>query len=1510
MAKRKRKPILLWLIQLSLTILPLVAILLISLFRVQSVWLSALDHLPSIITQYVAEETGADLGIGTFRITWTGLQATGVTLDYNQIPIARAPALEVMFPLWGQRTLDIRATNPEIWLHRDRRGVWNVEKFFQETDTEAGLQIPINIQVRRGTVHLRDTMVAKGRAPVQAEVLDIEGSALIRERWLKADLQFTHEQTGETRLELFRDEQQTALNGSASRLSWQLAKHYIPKIPVNPYNAFATQVKFQTLSAEGQEALYYSGEGNLEVESFRVDRRPAPWRNITGSFQFSNAGVTTDLRAQGEDNAQVKLALQPAQNDWQFALELEARGANAARLWRTFAENNPVIRGGYAVKGRGYGSFSEPVFEGEARVDSAQTQEYRAERLSSSFLLTREGVWLPNLQARVENAPINAKVEYRFNQARAPLKAYVSAHRLRLEQIASLRRSGFQGTVSGRALLSGTPEALEATLNLTGEDLRYKNRAVGSLRARAIYRDDLLRVESAALTGHAGFVKAFGEYRGGKLDFQVSGTEIDLERLQTYLDAFQSEGNGSQRATRKQKTDFELDGIGYARGSLTGSLENPVFEGSVEVYGGRVGSFGAEVATAKVAASTKRVQLSDIQILRRSARIFGNGSINLQPQSPTIDFALTAQEVNAEDLNTYLGDKIQVSGLINGSLRLTGSVEIPRVFAEIQSERLVVDQLPFQSLSATLRYQNARGLEIEQANARLEDGIIELNGSYQADELKVLFQANELPLRAFAAYLPEEVSLRGLVNLQGEFNGSIEKPNGFVTVSTQPITLNRAPVGNIEGRIEVVDGLWRSQRLTVKEERDLLELTDVLYDPDNDALWFNGKAEQLPVSWVRRLALAVINTEQADPALIAKLQSIQGTLSGDWSMSGSTKQPEVTATIRAQNLLWDDQSLGEAFLNGAWSRETLTIERLRWEREEARLLVSGIAEMEGSIQANIQMEKFPLTLLQVWDPNLTGIEGTVNLNAQATGRTQSPNITASVQAQDLVTRGQPVEAVSVGSLRIQEGSIQIKDSSVTIDGYIGQVSGKLPFRWDPFEIPKDEPVDLAVRLQDGTPLSVLSLYAPIDADRTSGFISARIDLSGTLDQLEPTGFVEIKGGTLGFSGARTLLENLRLEARFDKGIATIAEASALSSAGGSLRIDPVTMDLQDIESLRLNTSLTLSDFRIEELNPMGVPLIARGSLNGTLKAVGPWRNPLIEGRVEVSNGTLRLPAEWGGEQTPREYEFNPRFLITVDVKPNFELSNAGLQAYLEGSMGVSGSLQEPAMNGTFILSRGSLSLPTTRLRLEPDSSILMSYPFTNLEGESTMRLDLNLRATTSVVYTDFTGDPIRYRIELNIRGPLDDPNRFQMTAQSDPPGLSERRILTLLGRGAVIEDLASGRDPSQILREQLLDVATGQVLPALFENIETGLSAAFGLEQLVLDYNPRAPFSVYIVKNLFDGVGIAYRRSFATQTQQWQARLFYRLPVQNRLLQRIKVGVGIDERQQVFYFIEASALFR
>jgi autotransporter translocation and assembly factor TamB len=724
-------------------------------------------------------------------------------------------------------------------------------------------------------------------------------------------------------------------------------------------------------------------------------------------------------------------------------------------------------------------------------------------------------------------------------------------------------------------------------------------------------------------------------------------------------------------------------------------------------------------------------------------------------------------------------------------------------------------------------------------------------------------------------------------------------------------------------RVEGAKGTLTLQAMLNAPEGRIL-LDTLRYTPETATIEAQGALEAIPVSWVRQLMLAL--PVEVPPDLPERTDTLNGTLSARWQLSGTTEKPQLAFDGQALHITWNGRSLGELQARGNWSQEQLDFQ-VRWQAESSRLEAKGSLQDE-TLNAEMELSQFPLEWLPLWEPSLPPIKGILDLTMLATGSPKQPELTLSATVQRLelplsspsdpsdLSGGSnasqpptfPIDQLLFSRIEVREGAITTEDALIQVRDYRARLSGQLPFKWSSRTIPRDEPISVHLTIKE-QPLRLLELFLPIDVERTAGTLNARLDIEGTLNELKPRGELQIAQGSLALESFSTYLHELGLQVEFDGQQARIVQAQARSSAGGQLDLTG-TIDVAREEPV-LALSGRLQRFTLNEPHlPMGGS--ARGHLDGEFSLRGTLKKPQLAAHLKVLDGFLSLPAEMQMAQGGFALPANPELNVQIQVAPGFTLRNPNLDARMEGALQISGTLGEPRASGTFNLQGGALNLPTARLRLQPESLILLTYPHTTPTGETIARLELDVRATTTVVALDYTGAPQRYRVELDIRGPLDDPQRFQMVARSDPPGLSEQRILSLLGRGSALEALARGDNPVQIFRQQLSEVVAGQVMPALLSPLETGIAEALGLEQfaLDLDYTGNTPAQIYLVKELFNGFGISYRRSLAITNPPYEVRLFYRLPFRYRFLQRLKIGWGFDNTQRQFLFIEGSLLFR
>jgi hypothetical protein len=1040
------------------------------------------------------------------------------------------------------------------------------------------------------------------------------------------------------------------------------------------------------------------------------------------------------------------------------------------------------------------------------------------------------------------------------------------------------------------------------------------------------------------------------------LDIDFGADEVDLNRLASLL-GYNSGNQGGDAG----KT-LRLDGIAYLRGRLTGTRSHPTIRAQTAIFDGRVGDIGMELLAARVILDKHRISLPEIIVYRRTAVAQASGEVELPSEDGTRPLHFKAQghisDFDLATLTEWSESPVKLAGLANLSFSANGTPEQFEITGELTGGKVQLDKLIADSAATPFRltrHERETVLQLDSVQVQLREGIaqgqVQLTLQDAGTSLRAAWNAHSVPLSILAPYLPESYHLNGVLNTQGRLEGFLDALHAESTWHLTHLNLNGVALGEATGhaawlpqveslltpegsggiqevplakqRVEGAKGTLTLQAMLNAPEGRIL-LDTLRYTPETATIEAQGALEAIPVSWVRQLMLAL--PVEVPPDLPERTDTLNGTLSARWQLSGTTEKPQLAFDGQALHITWNGRSLGELQARGNWSQEQLDFQ-VRWQAESSRLEAKGSLQDE-TLNAEMELSQFPLEWLQLWEPSLPPIKGILDLTMLATGSPKQPELTLSATVQRLelplsspsdpsdLSGGSnasqpptfPIDQLLFSRIEVREGAITTEDALIQVRDYRARLSGQLPFRWSSRTIPRDEPISVHLTIKE-QPLRLLELFLPIDVERTAGTLNARLDIEGTLNELKPRGELQIAQGSLALESLSTYLHELGLQVEFDGQRARIVQAQARSSAGGQLDLTG-TIDVAREEPV-LALSGRLQRFTLNEPHlPMGGS--ARGHLDGEFSLRGTLKKPQLAAHLKVLDGFLSLPAEMQMAQGGFALPANPELNVQIQVAPGFTLRNPNLDARMEGALQISGTLGEPRASGTFSLQGGALNLPTARLRLQPESLILLTYPHTTPTGETIARLELDVRATTTVVALDYTGDPQRYRVELDIRGPLDDPQRFQMVARSDPPGLSEQRILSLLGRGSALEALARGDNPVQIFRQQLSEVVAGQVMPALLSPLETGIAEALGLEQfaLDLDYTGNTPAQIYLVKELFNGFGISYRRSLAITNPPYEVRLFYRLPFRYRFLQRLKIGWGFDNTQRQFLFIEGSLLFR
>ena len=1546
--------------QWLLILLPACLMLMAGAFYGLRVWLTVEQLLPNALRDYLRRQADLDVQIERIHLSWRRLQAWNLSMRLpDGSPLGRVRYLELHLPR-GNMPLRIQLERPHLYLTRDAQGRWNIDPLLRRPPRRAEVQIPLELTSTEGTLEFHDEFVRPhGRQSLRLSSVQIRQLGRSMMIWAQGN----SPSTGTLRLNALSDGERWHLYLAAERLRWATVAPYLPTDALRLREGEgALQLEMLALP---NRPLQMAGmvQGTLREPYYQQTR--LPWREARFSVHFTESSLAGKLNTpDGALQLLGALERRGRGQGWHYALTLRAQGANAAdiekliaQLGKDSAQRELRSAGRYALQLQVVGSWrprkgwrqlvAQANATGEVQLERLDTPQGRLEQIEVPLLLTRGRLYLRDARANFGGGLLRVNATANLNATRTSFQLSVLARKIRLAQIPALRDQKLGGMLNVQLLGEGTFDKPHLTANLLSDALQYSGTPLGTLRARLDYQNQKVQIPAAILQGAIGSVQwagavEFGKASAPKLDIDFSVDELDLNRLAGLL------GYNSGNKDAYAEKPLRLDGIAYLRGKLTGTPSRPEIRAQTAVFDGRIGDIGMELLAARAIVHKERILLPEILVYRRSAVAYASGEIEMPTHDGTQPLRFNAQgqlaDFDLAALTEWSESPVKLAGLANLSFSAKGTPEQFEITGELTSGKVQLDKLMADSATAQFqltRHERQTALQLAPVQVQLRESTtqaqVQLTWRDEGVHLQAEWNARAVPLSVLTPYLPEGYRLNGILHAQGWLEGFTDALRAEANWQLAHLNLNGVALGEAtgnlnlvppEGRGNLTEGVFQNGTLTLQATLNAPEgkvhLDTLRYTLDTATIEAEGLLEAIPLGWVRQLALVL--PLELPPDLPERIDTLNGILNARWQLSGTTEKPQLTFDGQATQLAWNGQSLGELQAQGNWSQEQLDWQ-MRWQAGSTRMGAKGTLQGE-TLNAEMELSQFPLEWLLLWEPSLPPLKGTLDLTMLASGRTEQPHLTLSATLQHLelpfstlsdpsdrfdgpdTTQPAlfPIDQLLFSRIDVQEGAITTEDALIQVRGYRARLSGQLPFRWSSRTIPRDEPISVHLAIKE-QPLRLLELFLPIDAERTAGTINARLNIEGTLDELKPHGELQIAQGSLALESLSTYLQDLGLQVEFDGQQARIVQAEARSSVGGQLSLTG------EIDVAREEPILTLSGrlkrFTLNEPRlPMGGS--ARGPLDGEFSLQGTLKKPQLVARLKVLEGFLSLPAETQMAQENFALPANPELNVQIQVVPGFILRNPNLDARMEGTLQISGTLREPRASGTFSLQGGALNLPTARLRLQPESLILLTYPHTTPTGETIARIELDVRATTRVVAIDYTGEPQRYQVELDIRGPLDDPQRFQMVARSDPPGLSEQRILSLLGRGGALEALARGDNPVQIFRQQLSEVVAGQVMPALLSPLETGIAEALGLEQfaLDLDYTGNTPAQIYLVKELFNSFGISYRRSLAITNPPYEVRLFYRLPFRYRFLQRLKIGWGFDNAQRQFLFIEGSLLFR
>lgn len=1184
----------------------------------------------------------------------------------------------------------------------------------------------------------------------------------------------------------------------------------------------------------------------------------------------------------------------------EFAAWVDADVPSRAALWPEIAQAIPAGVDAEALEFGGRIGYMGGDFylQGLAVANSARYQAEQVSEPRSLVTLADQRLFLRGTQGVYQGVEIQGAAD--LDLASQAMSGFAKTEEGPIGPLAERYGiAGITGRGQAEAVFAGTFSDPVADITFEGSGT-YALPERDPLRiqrmvARAHVEDGVAQVQRLTAETPDGFLAADGTIAldGGGLDLSVEAADIDLGAIAP-----------------------DIGGRAYLQAKVGGTIANPQASGRVEAYQVAVADRKIPQAAADFTANSGQIDLDNLTAQIGAGRITGDAALDLETKQ--ISGVLDAENIRLAD---YVDAGI-IGWVDVNNVQLAGTLDSPRATGTVRGENAVLAGYEVDSYEAVLD-ADTRGVQVSGMEAKVGEGRV------KGDLLALLdgdatgkFSLENVPLDRIPVD-PNLVDVEGTVS--GE--GTVERrPDGYLSAifdgSVTRLAVNDTLVGSGSINAGYEDGIVTASSQIGTIESYLL-VDQATYDLQSNALDARGDLYNIDLQTITE-ALEEKSLEW-DPQLRSLLMSLEGNATGSVHAIGLASNPDVAVEgLTASNLRLRGRDAGEIQIAAERSAGEWEVQTARWQAEDSVFALKDARFNEGgSFRALADLTNFDLTWVNTIVPDAPAVLGVANLTALAEGTLEDPTLRATLNAslygyinkegdrrqlpRSLGAETQGDEERPAMSVSFEE--ITLQDDQVTVGGqmrylgFIGRISGQSPldaFFKEDAEGEADFRLELAERSID----DFEELLPNLDTEATTGTVNGSASFSGRKGDFSVVAGIGMKADQIIFQDVETSIEDLDLNLLYTgDGVSLTGEAKSSQGGGIVANINASLPDVLGGQELGVNPASGIQLSGGVDINGLtaeyailNAERATRAVADGRITLDGTAEQPRVGGEVALSDVDLTLPTEFPEGGSRSEPAIDPVFDDLVIRIEGSALTRIPLGEVRAGGRAViSGPLSRLQVNAPLIVQSGKFTLPTATVDLLEGGEVDVSYD-ANAIGIPPVRVNLDVRGETRVTARTASDRFESYDVDLVFRGNLLADDGIQIQASSDPSDLSQDEILAILGQRQLIEAFAGtalGGDA-----DRLRDTVFTFVLPNFTRSFTQGLAQSLSLDYITLDYNPFDQAVVRAGKSLTDDLTLQFSRQLsepADGRQKFELKLTYRLPLSNPILNRFRLGFGVDQ---------------
>lgn len=1368
---------------------------------------------------------------------------------------------------------EIKVSSPKVYLTRDRKGLWNVEKIYKvkKVIPEKVPQIMATLKIDSGEVILLDYFKSPLKPPFQKVFKSISASLISSDYpFLFLTLKGLDERQKEIKVKGKINLSSSCLNLDLCLDSWDL-----PSLGNYLVGGGKTSVKFKggkfnlnlhLSSGLAFSQLDYQGEIQLRGAGVNLFKDSLPLRDIEGKLYFTNQGFSSeDLKGSlGEAKFKVRGVAHNFASP-QFDLDIVCFNLSLGEL-REFIPTLSKLKpeGEADLSLRLKGEVTDPKITGQVIVRRGGFLGQKVNQVSLSFKYYQRQLELSEGLAVLAGGEIFGGGWVDLSGNRPKILVSLISKDLNSSQLPLLQRLSPQlrlrGKLGGEVIISsasplkvlGRVEIKKGEIQ--GVDLK-KGEAVFAYQQKEIFLRGFRGEKEGAEVAGSGKIK-LGEH----LDLKLRMDEFDLKEF--------------KRITNfAWLSDYQLGGSANFLGRLEGKLSSPSLSGDVEIKGCQVGRKGKkdipyfEEVKGSLSLSSQSLVLPKITLKSGEATHSLSGVVNFGEEN-NLRLKLDSKEVDLKDLLPFWGGdyKEKLKGRFDSSLSLSGPFNNLKAEGEILIDRANIGREVINRGEAKFRFLE-RCLYLDYFRAFLGNSEVKVEGKIGLKGNKELFlnlETKEFSLGDLNLIKESYQKAEGKVKLLANLRGTIDKPDLKAILEGDNLLVGRKTLEQLKAEVN-----YSGER---KEFYSRITLGESNYS-------LKGEFKPLPR---KTYALdCLLSVEKGDLNTILNLARVkpevipEGVIGGEGNFKGEIRfSPEGIKLENPQGkiiLSLTDGSLGNYPINFArtdlaYEKKVITLNQLNIVSNEANLEGEGEIEEGGKLNLKVKTKEMELGMLKPFIPDNIDLAGKIDLVMLFKGTTSSPEIESSLLVRNIKVSEQTFDELK-GGIRYVDNLFYLKDISLIKEGREAKIYGKVPFNWEERKFPEDEELDLWVKVPEED-LSVLSSFFK-DVTLAEGRAQGFLHLKGTLREPEYEGEVKVSEATLQIKKLENPLSDLKAQITFNKDTLQVDKFSG-NMGSGSFNLGG------EIKIKKFSPYSYALNLKAENLNLCYLPTF-EGILGADLFFAGPARTPKISGEIKVKDTAYTLsPAAGEFDLSSVGLPGDALLDLKIVVGKDVWVKNANLRMETDGGLTLSGSLKEPQISGEIKSSRGTLVFFTSLFK------VTEAYIF--FEKKGSFEPTLFVKAETEIKVKEKEGErihlitvPVKIVLDQRIRPPgAEMPTSEEMSeggvhlewddSKLKMP-LTKSEVIAYLTHTESIQEIFQG-DINQVLQEEVEGLLTANLRLHLFDPFEQRVEEAFNLSEFRLEYDSEENIQLKLGKNLVKNLLVSYATTFSEEPKK------------------------------------------